>query len=242
VVVGVVGVDVAVVEVDVELVVGSLAVLLVVVEATGSVDDVGAVETVPGACTLTVLLADSLPDVTLMVAVPGCNATTTPDPETLATIVSLETQRVVRELTAVTGWPFLPRIVAESVKLLPVSMLASAGDTVTPPTGTNREVSVVGSVTSDPSSELSVPEHAAAARRSTGNNMVVRRITVWPSENDAIRWPDQHGARERRSFVALRPRVSTGLPLSWPIGGPDELGLERRVAPVRVYYDLLWLG
>ena len=54
----VVGVDVVVVEVDVELVVGSLAVLLVVVEATGSVDDVGSVETVPGACTLIVLLAD----------------------------------------------------------------------------------------------------------------------------------------------------------------------------------------
>jgi len=47
-----------VVGVDVGLVAGSLDVLLVVVDATGSVDDVGAVVTVPGACTLIVLLAD----------------------------------------------------------------------------------------------------------------------------------------------------------------------------------------
>ena len=154
----------------------------------------------------------------LIVAIPLWTPLTRPVTDTVAIVVSLDVHRASAPIVLVKRSPPASTTVVASLTVTPMPMVETLGVTSTDADGAGSVyTAAVRSVTSELLLFASVPAHAAAARMSAVSTVLVLRFTVRSSVKrhsvTRLAWR----AIARFSLVVLRPRLSAGLPLSWPL-------------------------
>ena len=118
------------------------------------------------------------PAIARIVADPARMPITTPVGETVAIVVSLDSQRATAPMLPITGRPVRSTMLEANLILDPISTVAEVGSTSTDAAGGNTYAADVRSVTSAPFLFASVPPQAAAARISAMSTDLVLKFTV----------------------------------------------------------------